>query len=216
MDPQTQFCPNAAGPARGPAGQGTSRVPGQPERRYRCTSCERTGRRGRPRLVRPDGCLLGQVVKQSAQRRVTGVVQRVKPGTLAAITAVLAATRRGTTITTSFIERLNATGRARLAPLVRGGRAIARTETRLTAGRWLVGCADTCCWDHDGLRQEAPAGTGRPCRLQCPSRWLGRQRWRGRHDHGSLGCYPLVDGSLARRSSNGSADRMTWLGGSAI
>src|SRR5215210_4997417 len=64
---------------------------------------ERTGRPGRPRLVLPDGFLLGQVVKQSTRRCVTAVEQRVACGTAASITAVLAATKTGTTINTAYI-----------------------------------------------------------------------------------------------------------------
>jgi len=139
----------------------------------------RTGRRGRPRLVLPDGFLLGQVVKRYAKRRVTGVVQRAKHGTAGAIAAVLAATRSGTAINTAYIERLNATFRSRLAPLVRRGRAIARTETRLTAGMWLVGCAYNFCWHHDSLRQMAPVGAGQKGRERTPAMAAGLadRRW---------------------------------------
>lgn len=139
----------------------------------------RTGRRGRPRLVLADGFLLGQVIKQYAKRRVTGVVQRVKQGTSEAIAAVLAATKSGTTINTAYIERLNATFRASLTPLVRRGRAIARTETMLTAGMWLVGCAYNFCWDHGSLRQAAPAGTGLKWQERTPAMAAGLadQRW---------------------------------------
>ena len=77
------------------------------------------------------------------------------------------------TINTAYIERLNATFRSRLAPLVRRGRAIARTEARLTAGMWLVGCADTCCWSHDSLRLDAPAGTGRRWQERTPAMAAG-------------------------------------------
>ena len=42
MDPQPQFCPNPACPARGQVGQGNIRVHSQQERRYRCTTCGRT------------------------------------------------------------------------------------------------------------------------------------------------------------------------------
>jgi transposase-like protein len=101
----------------------------------------RTGRRGRPRLVAEPGLLLGQVVKRDVQRRVVSVERRVVRGTEAAISALLAATHSGTGINTADIERLNATFRASLAPLVRRGRAIAHTEAALTAGMWLVGCA---------------------------------------------------------------------------
>jgi transposase-like protein len=115
-----------------------------------------TGRRGRPRLILPDGFQLAQVVKRSARRHVVGVTRRVVHGTLAGIEAVLTATATGTVINTADIERLNATFRAHLAPLARRGRAIARTETALTAGMWLVGTAYNFCWPHDSLRQRAP------------------------------------------------------------
>lgn len=78
-------------------------------------------------------------------RRVTGAVQRVKQDTSAAIAAVLAATNSGLAINPAYIERLNATCHSHLAPLVRRGRAIARTDALLTAGRWLVGSAYNCC-----------------------------------------------------------------------
>ena len=133
----------------------------------------RTGRPGRPRLVLPEGFLLGQVVKQYAQRRVTGVRQRVVEGTAAAITTALAATQSGTTINTAYIERLNATFRSRLVPLVRRGRAIARTEAALTAGMWLVGCADNFCWSHDSLRLAAPAGAERRWQERTPAMAAG-------------------------------------------
>jgi len=123
---------------------------------FRCPV--RTGRRGRPQLVLEEGLLLGQVVKRYVKRRVASVEHRVVRGTEAAIAAVLATTHTGTRINTADIERLNATFRASLAPLVRRGRAIAHTETVLTAGMWLVGCTYNFCWLHESLRLRAPAG----------------------------------------------------------
>jgi transposase-like protein len=120
---------------------------------------ERTGRRGRPRLVAEGGLLLGQVVKRYVQRHVASVEQRVVQGTAAAITAVLAETGSGTMIHTAYIERLNATFRACLAPLARRGRALARTEAALTAGMYLVGGAYNFCWAHASLRLAAPPGS---------------------------------------------------------
>jgi transposase-like protein len=117
-----------------------------------------TERRGRPRLVLAQGLLLGQVVKRYVRRRVVSVERRIVRGTEAAIATVLAATHTGTGVNTAYIERLNATFRASLAPLVRRGRAIAHTETFLTAGMWLVGCGYNFCWLHDSLRLRAPAG----------------------------------------------------------
>ena len=110
--------------------------------------------------------LIGQVVKRYAQRHVVGVSQRVVRGTAQAISAVLEATGTGAGIHTSYIERLNATFRSHLAPLVRRGRAIAHTLAALEAGLWLVGCCYNWCWSHGSLRLRAPAGGGR--------KWLER------------------------------------------
>ena len=49
----------------------------------------RTGRRGRPRLVLPDGFQFAQAVKHSARRHVIGVTRRVVRGTPDGIEAVL-------------------------------------------------------------------------------------------------------------------------------
>jgi hypothetical protein len=123
-----------------------------------CRHPVRTGHRGRPRLVLEPGLRLGQGVKRYVQRRVVSVERRVVRGTEAAIAAVRATTGGGSGIHTADIERLNATCRASWAPLVRRGRAMAHTEAVLTAGMWLVGCADHCCWLHDSRRVAAPAG----------------------------------------------------------
>ena len=132
-----------------------------------------TGRRGRPRLVLAAGFLLGQVVKQYAKRRVVRGHQRVVQGTAEAITAVLVATGTGHGIHTAYIERLNATFRSALAPLVRRGRAIAHKVETLTAGMYLVGCAYNFCWTHDSLRVLAPAGTGRKWQERTPAMAAG-------------------------------------------
>jgi transposase-like protein len=117
-----------------------------------------TGKPGRPRLAAEEGLLIGQVIKQYAKRRVTGVKRRIVQGTQAAITAVLETTKSGTDINTAYIERLNATFRSALAVLVRRGRAIVHTETVLNAGMWLVGTCYNFCWYHDSLRERAPSG----------------------------------------------------------
>jgi len=133
----------------------------------------RTGRRGRPRLVLPDGFQFAQVIKHSAKRHVVGVTRRVLHGTQAGIEAVLTATATGTVINTAYIERLNATFRAHLAPLTRRGRAIARTEGALTAGMWLVGTAYNFCWPHDSLRLLAPDDAPRQWLLRPPAMVAG-------------------------------------------
>jgi hypothetical protein len=63
----------------------------------------------------------------------------------AASSAVLARPGIGTGINTAYIERLNATFRANLAPLVRRGRALLHEGERLQAATYLVGCAYNCC-----------------------------------------------------------------------
>ena len=100
------------------------------------------------------------------------MTRRVVLGTAEAIAAVLAATGTGTGINTAYIERLNATFRGALSPLVRRGRAIARGEGVLTAGMYLVGCAYNFCWAHDSLRVAAGAGGA------ARSGGSGRRRWR--------------------------------------
>jgi transposase-like protein len=139
----------------------------------------RTGRRGRPRLVATAGLLLGQVIKHHAGRCVVGVTRRVVRGTAAAIGAVLQATGTGTGINTAYIERLNATFRGALSPLVRRGRAIARGAGTLTAGMYLVGCAYNFCWPHDSLRAAAGAGERPKWRERTPAMAAGLtdHRW---------------------------------------
>jgi transposase-like protein len=125
----------------------------------------RDGRPGRARLLVEPGLLIGQVIKRYSGRRVAEVTRRVVRGSAAAIAAVLARTGTGTGINTAYIERLNATFRARWTPLVRRGRALVR-ERSIEAGMWLVGSAYNFCWEHDSLRVAAPAGAA--------PKWQGR------------------------------------------
>ncbi len=114
-----------------------------------------TGKAGRPRLVLPEGVLIAQVVKQYAQRRVVGVARRVVRGTAAAVRARLRATQgqAEAVINTAYVERLNATFRAHLAPLARRTRAAARHAATVEAGLWLVGTCYNFCWPQDSLRR---------------------------------------------------------------
>jgi transposase-like protein len=132
-----------------------------------------TGKAGRPRLEAEEGLLIGQVVKQYARGRVRAVRHRIVQGSQAAITAVLEATRSGTDINTSYIERLNATFRSSLACLVRRGRAIAHTESLLNASMWLVGCCYNFCWYHDSLREQAPSGARQKWNERTPAMAAG-------------------------------------------
>ena len=121
-----------------------------------------------------------QVVKQYAKRRVIGVQHRLVQGSAAAIAAVLEATGGGSVLNTAFIERLNATFRAALAPLVRRGRALVRMEATLEAGMYLVGCVYNFCDYHESLRQIAPGGSGRKWLERTPAMAAGLtgERWK--------------------------------------
>jgi hypothetical protein len=148
-----------------------------------------TGAPGRPRLEAEEGWQMGQVVKQYAKKHVVAVSQRVVEGSAVAIRQVLERTGGGTQINTAFIERLNATFRARLVTLVRRGRALARTEATLEAGMYLVGCAYNFCWSHQSLRLPAPEGAGRIWIERTPAMAAGLTpvRWSMRE----LLCYPV-------------------------
>ena len=139
----------------------------------------RTGRPGRPRLEEESGLLIGQVVKHRSERSVVGVTRRVVRGTADAIAAVRLATGTGTMINTAYIERLNATFRAASTPLTRRGRAIARSETTLEAGMFLVGCAYNFCWEHESLRRASAEGAVRKWQDRTPAMAAGLtdHRW---------------------------------------
>ncbi len=118
-----------------------------------------TGGRGRPRLVLPPGVLIAQAIKRYAKRRVQVVERRIVRGSATAVAAMLTATQGKTTavVNTASIERLNATLRARLAPLVRRSRGLVRQVATLEGGMWLVGTAYNFCTPHRSLGARTPA-----------------------------------------------------------
>ncbi len=111
-----------------------------------------TGSFGRPRLRPWDDLVIAQVVKQYACGHVVGVVRRIVQGTEQHVQVLLQATQQGGVINTAYIERLNATFRARLAGLVRGGRSLLRQTTTLQAGVYWVGTVYNFCTYHQSLR----------------------------------------------------------------
>ncbi len=132
---------------------------------------ERTGRRRRPRLVWPEGVALAQVVKAGVHRG-EGIVRRVVGGTEATVAAALAARHGGTPITTASSARLNATVRARLAPLTRRRRTPAHGAALVEGGLHLLWLAYTWCWTHASLRLRA-SGTGRRSLERTPAMAAG-------------------------------------------
>ncbi|MCC6192756.1 MAG: IS1/IS6 family transposase [Anaerolineales bacterium] len=112
----------------------------------------RNGQTGRRRLKSWRGLYLAQVVKQYAKRRVVAVVQRIVQGKRAAIQRLIDRTQGGGGINTAYIERLNATFRARLHRLVRRGRGLGRQIPTLQHGMYLIGAVYNFCTFHDSLR----------------------------------------------------------------
>ena len=94
------------------------------------------------------------MVKQSTGRRVTGILQRVKPGTLAQVRTLIQLTPGHGGINTAYIERLNAPFRSRLAPWVRRTRQRVRPATTLHDGVYLVGTVYNFCTYQHSLRVE--------------------------------------------------------------
>lgn len=96
----------------------------------------RTRKLAHPRLVLPESLMVAQAVKRYARRRVIGVLRRVVRGMEAEVGERLRSTQGTTTavINAAYIERLQATFRSRLAPLVRRTRATVRQKAALEAG----------------------------------------------------------------------------------
>jgi transposase-like protein len=116
---------------------------------------EHLDRRGQPgrALLRPwDGLVIGQMVKQTVQGHVVGVVRNLVQGSEEEVRRLLQRTQGGGVIHTAYIERLNATFRARLCGLVRRGRHLVQQTSTLHTGAYLVGTVYNFCTDHQSLR----------------------------------------------------------------
>jgi hypothetical protein len=106
-----------------------------------------------------------QVIQKHSGRHLVEVVRRVVWGSLGRIGRVLKRTGTGRQINTSYIERINATFRSRLASLVRRGRGLAHKMETLEVGMYLVGSVSNFCTEHRSLRM--PVAEGK-------TKWQGR------------------------------------------
>ena len=95
---------------------------------------EHRGGRGAPRKVPWPELCLGQVVKQYAGKRVVGVTRWLRQGAPAVAARLLAQTPGCRVLSTAYIERLNDTFRARLAPLARRTQHLVQRKEVLHAG----------------------------------------------------------------------------------
>ena len=119
-----------------------------------------TGQGGRPRLRPWRHLCIAQVVKRYERRRVVVTERRIVDGTPARVETLRRRSQGDGVINTAYIERLNATFRARLAPLARRCRALARETLTLHEGMFLVGTVYNFCTPHESLgraQQTTPA-----------------------------------------------------------
>lgn len=140
----------------------------------------RNGKVGRPRLRPWDGVHIAQMVKQYARKRVVGVTRRVVQGTQANVRGLILRTQGGGVINTAYIERLNATFRARITALVRRGRALARQTSTLHQAMYLVGTVYNFCTYHKSLRLPLYLPNGRRrwlCRTPAIAAGITDHRW---------------------------------------
>jgi len=121
-----------------------------------------------------------QVVKSYAKRRLVDVQHRIVQGTSEAVDGLIAHSQGQGGINTAFIERLNATWRARLHHLVRRGRGLARQVLTLERDMYLLGAVYNFCTFHGSLRTARPAeGMGRRWDQRTPAMAAGLtdHRW---------------------------------------
>ena len=123
---------------------------------------EHAGGRGAPRKVPWPELCLGQVVKQYAGKRVVAVTRWLRRGSSTLAARLLAQTPGCLVLNTAYIERLNGTFRARLAPLARRTHHLVHRKEVLHAGMYLVGALYNFCTMHASLtlgsdQQRTPA-----------------------------------------------------------
>ena len=112
---------------------------------------EQHGGRGAPRKVPWPELCIGQVVKQYAGKQVVGVTRWLIHGTSTTATRLLTQTPGCRVLNTAYIERLNGTFRARLAPLARRTHHLVHRKEVLHAGMYLVGALYNFCTVHTSL-----------------------------------------------------------------
>ena len=137
---------------------------------------------GRCRLQPWRGLYIAQVVKQYAQRHVVAVQHRIVQGRRIAVQRLIERTQGKGGINTAYIERLNATFRARLHRLVRRGRGLARQVPTLAHGMYLIGTVYNFCTFHRSLRirrRGRPDRAGHRWHLRTPAMAAGLtdHRW---------------------------------------
>lgn len=112
--------------------------------------------RGRPAKCVWPYLTLAQVVKHQVQGKFH-VIRYVLRGSCTMLVRLRNKSQGFGTINTAFIERLNGTFRAYLAPLVRRSHGLARTQKNVQDAVWLLGCVYNFCRPHTSLGHVTPA-----------------------------------------------------------
>lgn len=111
-----------------------------------------TGKPGRPRHLPWSDLHIVQVVKSRCGRKLKEVTRKLIYGSRDTAYALIAATQvEWGMINTAYIERFNATLRARIATLVRRTRSLARTVARIEIDLYWTGVVYNFCTVHDSL-----------------------------------------------------------------
>ena len=111
-----------------------------------------TGRRGRPRHIPWPNLHIVQVVKSRSGYKLKGTARRLVHGCLNQAYEQIFSSQCGVgKINTAYIERLNATFRARMPVFVRRTRGLARTVARIETEMFLSGVAYNFCTVHTSL-----------------------------------------------------------------
>ncbi len=142
---------------------GWSAYPESIKRAFR-DKIKRTVGRGRTALVLWADLHIGTVIKRSVKMQVKEVLRQMSHGSMEQAQNLVAVSKGGTVLNTSFIERLNGTMRERLASLTRKCRHASSHLRSFQTGMYLIGCTYNFCWAHHELSQSVTkGGLGMPC-----------------------------------------------------
>ena len=107
---------------------------------------------------------IGTVIKQTVNKRLTGVLRQMSHGSMAQAMRLLQRSEGGQVLNTSYIERLNGTVRERLATLTRKCRHAAQRLQALETGMYLIGSTYNFCCFHQALSKRTAGAAHRPLR----------------------------------------------------
>jgi IS1 family transposase len=129
---------------------------------------KRTAERGRASLQVWSGLHIWTVIKQTVNKRLTGVLRQMSHGSLAQAMRLLRRSAGGQVLNTSYIERFNGTVRERLATLTRKCRHAAHRLQALETGMYLIGSTYNFCCFYQELSTRA-AGDAQQLLRQTPA-----------------------------------------------